>query len=235
MTRYLLIVMMIMTSAPARANWDVELEALTDVPIQSGVHAIVETPGRFRLSTTLGWLPGAYVRLINAVVVAAGGYDESTAELVEHSLQNSLVWRIHAGWRPFESLGLYFEVGYGIAALGGGINSEDILTLATGISPPSTEPTRTRTYDISSTLHMIDAEIGWGFSLWRGLTLRVALGFAGTMAASTSVEPAFPVIIPQVVDGFTKPTEDYLNNIYTSYVFAPTLSVGLGWNLEFDN
>ncbi len=144
-----------------------------------------------------------------------------------------MVWRLHAGWRPFRSLGLYVEVGYGIAAMGGGINGEGIVALATGISPPSMEPTRTRAYDIASTLHMIDAEVGWRFILWKNLSLRVALGFAGTFVASTSVDPTFPVVLPQVVHTFTKPAEDYLNDIYTSYVFFPTLSVGLGWRFDF--
>ena len=232
MKKIIFVFIILLYTTQALAQWDITLDASTDIPIQSGAHATLELPGRVRLSTTLGWLPGAYVKLINAVVVAAGGYDQSTADLVEHSLQNSLVLRLHAGWRPFESLGLYFEVGYGLATLGGGINSEDILTLATGFSPPSTEPTRMRTYDITSTLHMIDAEIGWGFSIWKGLTLRVALGFAGTLAASTSVKPAFPVVLPGVVEAFTKPTEDYLNDTYTSYVFAPTISAALGWSFQ---
>ena len=94
------------------------------------------------------------------------------------------------------------------------------------------EPTRIRAYDVSSTLHMIDVEVWWRFILWRGLSLRVALGFAGTFASSTSVDPTFPVILPQVVSAFTKPAEDYLDDVYTSYVFFPTISVGLGWRFD---
>jgi hypothetical protein len=109
------------------------------------------------------------------------------------------------------------------------LSNEDVVVLATGESPPSLGPGDTRAYSVSSRLHMLDAEVGWRFMLWEGLTLNVALGFSGTLSASAQVEPDFPVLIPQVVEAFTRPAERYLVDTYESYVSTPTVSIGLGW------
>lgn len=205
-------------------------EAVTDLPIQVGGRLDIEGPWRLRLSTTLGVLPGAYVDLINAVMVAADAYDQDTADLIRAALKNSLIWRIHLGWRPFANYGFYFEVGYGLAALGGGLGGEQLISVATGVKPPSMGPAN-RQYHINSILHMIDVEIGWRWLLWRGLSLRAAIGFAGTLDAHTTVTPDYnPMpMAKQAEAAFCAKSAAYLDDIYTSYVFAPVVSVGLGW------
>ncbi len=210
----------------ARADWSLSVEGLSDLPVQVGGRVQLEIPGRLHLSTSLGVLPKPYVELINAVVVAAGKYDQDTADLIEQCLQNSMVWRLHLGWRPFADYGFYLELGYGLVTLGGGLSGEELIELATGKTLPEDDG---RTYDVSSTLHMIDAELGWRFVLWQDLTLRVALGFTGTLWAKTNVEPDFPVFFPHVIEAFTRPAERYLNDKYTTYVFMPTVTVALGW------
>lgn len=228
MTRWITAVLVLLAAPSGRADWHLGVEGLTDLPVQAGAGLWLEMPGRLQLRTSVGVLPGSYVQLINAVVVSADGYDRDTADLIERSLKNSLVWRLHVGWRPLAEYGWYLELGYALVALGGGVTGEDLVVLATDIDPPGGTP-GDREYDVSSTLHMLDAEIGWRFDLWEGLTLKLAVGFAGTVAASAKVEPDFPVLVPRVVDAFTKPSEDYLKNVYTSYVFTPVFSVGLGW------
>ena len=47
-------------------------EALSEFPMQVGGRVWVELPGRIRLSTTLGYLPGAYESAVNAALVGAG-------------------------------------------------------------------------------------------------------------------------------------------------------------------
>lgn len=210
-------------------DFHLQLEALTDVPVQVGVEVTVEMPWRLRASTSLGVLPGAYVDLINEVVVAAGGYDQDTAALVRGSLQNSLVWRLHAGWRPFEGHGWYFEAGYALVALGGGLSAEEVVSLATGADPPDAEPARERRYKVSSTLHMIDVEVGWEWVLWERLALRAAVGFAGTLAAATDIRPDYRPVAPRLVDAFTGESEAYLDGIYTGYVFTPVVSLAAGY------
>ena len=100
--------------------WHLGAEVTTDVPAAISGRVSFEMPLRLRLSTSVGVLPEPYVALINEVVVAAGGYDESTAAVVESALASSLVWRSQVGWRPLADWGLYFDAGYSLATLGAG-------------------------------------------------------------------------------------------------------------------
>ncbi|MBI5502564.1 MAG: hypothetical protein HY907_20130 [Deltaproteobacteria bacterium] len=219
-------------ASPASAEWRLGVEALTDVPVQFGGRVWVEFPYGVRVDTSLGWLPGPYVDVINAIVVGLEGYDQNTADLVAGALSSSLVWRLHAGWRPLPDWGFYFEAGYGLAALGGGLGAEQLITAATGRAPPHDVPAD-RTYDITSLVHMIDVEVGWQWALFDDrLTLRTAIGFAGTVGASTTIEPQFT---PLTADGrrgveqLTEAGEAYLDDVYTSYVFTPVVTAAVGY------
>jgi hypothetical protein len=212
------------------AAWHLQVEALTDLPMNLGAKVIAEGPGRLRLSTSLGYLPGPYVDLVNAIVVGLGGYDQKTADLIRAALGSSLLSRTHLGWRPFATYGFYFEVGYGLVALGGGLSREEILSAVTGRSAPQGEPGSTRTYNVRSTLHMIDVELGWQWLFFGDrLTLRAALGFAGTLGSATSISPSYAPRAPNLVREFTRAGEAYLDGIYTSYVFTPVVTVALGY------
>lgn len=227
------IVALLLAAGPAVAEerpWKVSGEIGTDCPIDVDARIGAEAPWRLRGSTSIGILTGPYVDLVNVVVVAVGGYDDATADLVRSALESSLVWRTHVGWRPFRSLGLYADVGYGLVALGGAASTEQIVVAATGADPPD-DAGGSRTYDLGATLHMIDAEIGWQWWWHSGWTLRAALGFAGTLAASASVEPNFQPLLPRPVERFTTFAEDYLVDTFTSYVFTPVVTVAVGWRL----
>lgn len=230
----LLLVALIALAAPAHAGirspeagLHLDLEAVTDFPLDVGGRIALECPYRIRVATALGVLPAGYLDAINGVVVAAGGYDDATAELVRTTLRNSLVWRLQVGWRPLADYGFYFEVGYAIVTLGGAVDSEDLLVLATGAD--ESEMSRTRTYEVASTLHQLVGEVGWQWILWEQLDLRVALGFAGTVASSTDVgrksrQPPGPRLATLEAD-----SEAYLDDVYTSYVFTPTVTVAVGY------
>jgi len=213
----------------AAADWHLQADATTDMPVQVGGRIGVEMPHGLRASTAIGYLPGPYVDLINAVVVAAGGYDQDTADLVRHSLERSLVWRLHVGWRPWSELGLTFEFGYGLITLGGGVTGEELIVVAAGVEPPMAEPTGQRSYTVSSTLHQFDVEIGWRWVFWEHLVLRTAIGFAGTVAAATRVDPDYRPLAPRATALFTSEAEAYLDGIYTDYVFTPVVSISLGY------
>lgn len=58
---------------------------------------------------------------------------------------------------------------------------------------------------------------------------RAALGFAGTLAASTTVQPQYRPVWPALVDTFAAQSEAHLDGIYTGDVFTPTISVGAGY------
>lgn len=199
------------------SRWHLGLEANTDFPIAISGRINLEMPLRFRFATSLGVMPGPYVDAINAVVVAAGGYDQATADLIAGALKNALVWRAQFGWRFHPRWGFYLDAGYSLAALGGGATGSDIIKAA---GYPCTACPLGQQIPVHSILHLFVAELGYEWVLFRHFTLRSALGFAGTMAASTKVESP--------ISKFNVAVADYLNSQYKGYGFAPTITFGAG-------
>lgn len=218
-------------AAPAaRADaWRLQASAATDVPLDLGARLAVEAPFRMRLSTTLGYLPSFYSQTMNALLVKEGAYGQSTADLIEAALHSSLVWRTHAGVRPFPKLGLYLDVGYGLVALGGSATGGQLISDITGLALPPAPPGQPLQFDVRSTLHMVDVEVGYEVSAWDHLHLRLALGGAFTFAASTTVTPKNAVVDTVVLDAFCAQTAGYLNGTYTRYVHTPVVSASAGY------
>lgn len=201
----------------------------TDFPLAVGLRAHVEAPFRVRASMSLGILPGPYVDAINAFVTGVGGYSDATADLVKAALTSSLIWRTHVGYRPFASLGLYVEGGYGFVGLGGSATAAALISGVTGRPLPEDANPRNdgqpREFDVRSALHMLDVEVGYDFAVAPHLQLRVALGGAFTVASSTSIEPKFATAgSGRGLEAFIASGEQYLDDTYTSYVFTPVLS-----------
>lgn len=230
----LLLLVGLLTGAEAAAEqrerhgWDFTVEANTDFPLSVGGRLGVESPWRLRLSTSLGYLPAAYVRAVNDVAVGLGAYARKDADLIEDSLKNSLVWRTHVGWRPFAGAGFYVEGGYGLVALGGETNPEQVLASLTGITPPGGEEVLDREYRVRSVLHMLDVELGWRWGLGPGWTARTALGAAFTLDSNSRVEPQFETSNP-AVPLFSRLAEGYLDRTFEKYVHLPVLSFSIGY------
>ncbi|WNG51383.1 hypothetical protein F0U60_50065 [Archangium minus] len=212
-----------------RHGWDITVEANTDFPLSVGGRLGIESPWRLRLSTSLGYLPEAYVRLVNDAAVELGAYGRNEADLIEESLKNSLVWRTHVGWRPFPRAGFYLEGGYGLVALGGDTNAEEVLVTLTGVSPPIGESVLDRVYRVRSVLHMLDVELGWRWGLGAGWTARTAVGAAFTLDSNSRIEPQFVPEVPVLVTGFARLAEGYLDRTFERYVHLPVLSFSLGY------
>jgi len=227
------------TPPPARrplreGPYHLELQVQTDFPVSVGARIKAEFPHRIQLSTGVGTLPGGYVDVINSVVVAAGGYDDATADVIRSTLASSLVWRTHLGWRPLAKRGWYFEGGYGLVTLGGGITGQEAIVLLTGGTAPTGGGggNALLNYDVRSTLHMLDVETGWRWLLWRDrIVLNAALGFAGTVASKTTLEPRdpSPLTDTMALQTLADEGETYLDDIYTDYVFTPVVTVGIGY------
>lgn len=218
--------MLVLAGAPAvrageETEWRYGLEAVTDLPLDVAARFWVEGPFRLHLDTSMGWLPTAYVEAANAALVAADAFDQATADLVAGSLGSSMVWRTHFGWRPVDGCGFYFTAGYGLVVLGGTTTTIDAFIAVTHQERP---PWNSAQYGTMSVLHMVDAELGWYWLLWEErISLRVALGFAGTVWSSTSVSPTAPSEI-------TGEIAARLDEVYRTYLFLPVLSLAAGWN-----
>ena len=210
-------------------GWDITVEANTDFPLAVGGRVGVESPWRLRLSTSLGYMPAAYLQAVNEVAISLDAYDRNRADLIKDALKSSLVWRTHVGWRPFPGAGFYFEGGYGLVALGGETNPETVLVALTGIEPPVGEDVLNREYRVRSVLHMLDAEVGWRWGLGAGWTARTALGAAFTLDSNSRVEPQFQPSNSLLVTAFSRFAEGYLDETFEKYVHVPVLSFSIGY------
>ena len=82
---------------------------------------------------------------------------------------------------------------------------------------------------VNSQLHMIDVEVGWQWFVWRGLSLRAAVGFTGTVGAHSEISRADGQPLSFLEASFAEDGARRLDETYTRYVFAPVLSLGAGW------
>lgn len=219
-------------------------ELLTDVPISLGVGGLAEFQDQWRISTSVGLMPRSYVALSNAVVMKFPyTYTEPTAELIEDTIQNSLVWSVMAGWSP-RSLGLYTHVGYRLVTLGGGATAAALIEGITGqmvgdgsAADSNREPIM---IDAASTLHMLGLEIGWEWPIMtleaeQKLTLRASIGWSYTVHSSADLGVDLTGRRPRVQEALTQlelEGEEYLIDTFDSYVHPPTMSLALGyqWN-----
>jgi hypothetical protein len=217
--------------AKSDVSTHLHLELVTDVPLHAGGRLDLDLPSGLKLHTTLGGMPEDYIGVINSTVVSLGGYDTKTAEVVAAALKDSLVWRVHAGWRPGHDGAFYLSAGYTLITLGGGVSGEDLLSLATNEEPDSVSTAHV--YAVDSTLHLLDIEFGWSWVFLNTYTLRASAGFTGTIIATTKVSPQFAPIgdTGEKAKTFTDAVEAFLDATYEGNVFTPTLSLAVGIRL----
>jgi hypothetical protein len=212
-------------------DWHLRAEGQTDFPIDLGGRFTLEAPYRLRVGGSVGFLPGPYVDLINQIAIGFGGYDDATADLIRQSLTSSLVWRIHAGWRPFRDYGFYFELGYGQAVLGGGVAGRELVLQVRG-KKYAAQVRPDQTFSLKSTLHQLDAEVGWEWLVLEHFSFRVAIGLASTLGASTTMKSNLKALTVPEADATKKVTSEtaaYLDSLYTSYFFVPSITAAIGY------
>jgi hypothetical protein len=205
--------------------WHLGVEAGTDVPLSVGGRLSLEAPYGVRASTSLGVMPDPYVDLVNAVIVAADGYDERTAELVADTMENAMVWRLQLGWRPFRRWGFYVDAGYSLVSLSGDVNVSELAILALGDTPPGSDILQS--FGIRSTLHLAVAELGYEWVVFDRLVIRAAAGFAGAIDSSTEIEAKGEASEPLV--GLAQRAAERFDDRYTSYLYTPTVTFQLGY------
>ncbi|MFT5686628.1 MAG: hypothetical protein ACI8RZ_007584 [Myxococcota bacterium] len=216
----------------AHARPAVEIYAITDVPVMVGAGVGIETPQRIRVDLSGGMLPGPYWDMVNWAMVTFDVYGETTAELINVLLQGSLVMRAEAGWRPWESRGFFFTAGYQYLGLAG--DTTDLSLYAEGIDEAVLDAAQDSggQLDVTVRPHMIMARVGHEWTLREQLTLRGTLGFAYTLRSNSEVsftqEAATP-IGASAQDAMGSAAEDYLDDIFTSWVHVPMIGISGGY------
>lgn len=216
-------------AAPAHADEAprrFELGAGTAVPLAVDVESTFHATGRIQLDAAAGWMPPPYVDLINAAVVALGGYDDTTAALIEAALDHSLIVRAGAGVRPF-SFPLSLHAGYTLAALGGGLAAADAIAAKTGHDVRADAGDRLRMH---ATLHLWQVGAAWRFTLRDDLVLRVSLEYTQPFASTSVLD-----VTPRTAQGRDRiaqanaALDRYMDGIFASYVKAPVIGISLRW------
>ena len=216
------------------SRWALTASGFTEVPLQIGGELQIDPPGHLRLRGGIGYLPSTYMTVANELLV--GAFDEYTDEdaaLVESTVGNSLLWQAGIGFVTGDNEGFYMTAGYAAATFAGTAASGELLESSTDQEIPDRVKNRypNREFDIGSTLHQLDLEMGveWKFN---HLSLRSGLGWSFTFASTADVEAQFGddrARIQEQLDEIEREAEKDLNETYRSYVHPPYLSVGLGF------
>ncbi len=200
----------------------------TDAPLAVTLRGDLELPGRLRLMASGGLAPQAYINVLNNVLTAASG-GQSGSGFYGIRVESASAWRVHAGWRPFSGAGLVLMGGYGRLDLAGAANARTLITSVTGVTPPASVPEANGIYDVRSTLHMVDAELGWEFLLFGDrLVIQTAIGVGVTVDARTTVSPRFASTTPGAAAARTT-AQDRVSEMLRSYGVVPTMSLSLGY------
>ena len=208
-------------------------EGTTDLPLAISGRVMVESPGRFRLSGGLGVMPRTYAALLDQVITAAGGYDGRFGPVFVDTLTSSLVARAELGWRPWPDLGWYADAGYSVVTLGSASAAESFIGGLTALPAELVTSVEARHYRVGATVHLAVVEVGYEWLALDALTLRWALGFAGTMAAKVSIHPEgreYPTNDP--VAAFAHGAQDRLHDVLTHYGFMPTVGFSVGYRFD---
>lgn len=219
----------------ARQGASFRIEAVTDVPVLVGAGVLWEGASRLRLRSSVGVMPGGYLRLSNALIRGVDAeYPEEAQLLVERAVDDSITWRSQVGVRPFRRAGFYVHAGYTLLGIRGEATGEELINAAESLDEDQGELMRRMnptSVAMSSRLHLVDMELGWDFELGRRANLRLGAGWSYTFHSRTQIAADFDDAsqMPQgEVALFEEVSGKYLDAIYRRYVHPPSLSVAFG-------
>lgn len=213
-------------------GWHLDTLVGTAFPLDVGGRIQLETPHRVRVGLEVGFMPGPYQDAIQGILVSTGTYDAEQAEIVADSLSSSFTTGIGIGWRPLVREGFHFDAGYRYVSLGGESTREDLLFSAAGINRPIDLPSsEEREWDVRSSLHMVSVNLGWEFVPIEHFTIRIRLGGAFTVAASSRITPAFDAraIDEEVLRAVANPSEEWLRENLERYGHIPSIGLDIGY------
>ena len=174
--------------------WALDIALSTHFPIGVGFDAQVEVPGRILLRGHIGWMPSPYADVINGIATGLGFYKDRLGTLIKAGLDQALIVRVGAGWRPFEDYG--FEAAIGYTLLSGG----KTLTASAVATALNRDLGITTDVGIASTLHGFHIDLSWRWVLFEHLLIRAGIGYVHTLSAQTRIdlESARPDVVKTI-------------------------------------
>lgn len=217
------------------------IEVITDLPLQLGGGILAEWAHGLQVSTSLGWLPQKYVQGISSLMTTFEIYGPETAELIEATIQNSLVWRTHLGWRPWSDSGFYTRFGYTLITLGGGATTKALIEGITGTEVMYSNERRSSQdplyIDASSSLHLLSVGLGWDWKVYeytqdQFLFIRTALEWSYTFTSTAHLESqtqSSRAFVKDALDRLEQAGEQYLLDTFNRYIHPPSLTFAVGY------
>jgi hypothetical protein len=209
---------------PSPPSFDVT--AGTVAPLSLGGQATLELPARLLLQLDAGWMPPGYAAAINGMVQAFGGYDSAIGSLVNGALDDAVVVRASAGWRPFPSAGFEIYAGYTHISLNGSVAAADVAEVVGGDLEALVAAQQIGDVELSSRLHNFHVALGWRWIAWDHLVIRALVGYTQTLGSSSSVEVAGHPELDEVANPVV---DEQLHAIFVEYVKLPMLGLSAGY------
>lgn len=207
----------------------VGVAARTDVPLFIGAQSYVEHgPTRLRFTGAIGMLPGTYARLVNGALENAGAYDARLGRALGDTLTSGFAWNAHVGFRPFARTGLLLEAGYGTATLVANGDARSLVGRETGTAIPAVNGVDTN-FAFRSTLHLVDARVGWEWLLADRVTVAASLGISRAVGASTSIDQPYFSRAPNLAQNAIAQGLAQLDDSLTRYGWVPTAGASAGY------
>lgn len=200
-------------------DWVLAVEGFTRAPIDVGVQAGLQVPLGLRLSGGYGKMPGPYLGFLTSVAALASGNDSGGDAVLTKGIQTGRTWRVQAGIRPFSGSGLYLDVGYTHARLGGALTAS-----AFGLSSLP----EGATLSVDTKLSMWLVEIGFQTDIANTVSFGLGFGVTGTMKSKTRLALSHPS--PEASALADQQAED-LDQQLERYGVLPTVTLRLGFDL----
>lgn len=210
-------------STPEPFPIGLEIAAATSAPLSLGAEITVELPLGLLVRAHVGFVPEPYVDLLNGVLEGVGAYDAAIAQLVDHAGANALLVRASGGIRPVPGYGFEILAGYTHVSASARVSAADFeAATAQPMSWPGLNDV-----GLDSELHMLHVQLGWTGLAWDHLAIRVLIGWAHTLSASTRVD--VPDDLRARSPAAFADIEADVDDALTSYGFTPELSVAVGY------
>ncbi|MEO0592258.1 MAG: hypothetical protein AAFZ38_01655 [Myxococcota bacterium] len=222
-------------ASAAEANAEAETIAVdvgfaTAVPVHLGGQVQVDLPYQFLLRFELGWMPPAYVDVINEGAQAFDAYGDQTAELIRDGIQNSLIMRASVGGRPFSNRNIEVSGGYTVATLGGSAAAVEVVEAVFERELDSAALENIGAVDLESTVHALHIDVGYRWELDVHWLVRASLGYVHVVSSDTTALVTTNETARREAETVQSPElEAYLDNLYTTYVRAPVLTVSVAY------